>query len=124
MVPTYLSSFFLVIFCASVASRLSIFQPSSVGVNLVKGQHSFSAFACFFFLSSVRFFAAAAPSGAQQWSYNLQASFSYLRVRGFSQLVRNESVYQNEALTIPHYYPPADEMNMTFDVSLELSLFV
>ena len=39
-------------------------------------------------------------------------------------LVRNESVYQNEALTIPHYYPPADEMIMTFDVSLELSLFV
>ena len=39
-------------------------------------------------------------------------------------LVRNENVYQNEALTIPHYYPPADEMNMTFDVSLELSLFV
>ena len=40
-------------------------------------------------------------------------------------LVRNENVYQNnEALTIAHYYPPADEMNMTFDVSLELSLFV
>ena len=39
-------------------------------------------------------------------------------------LVRNESVYQNEVLTIPHYYPPADEMNMMFDVSLELSLFV
>jgi hypothetical protein len=39
-------------------------------------------------------------------------------------LVRNENVYQNEALTIPHYYPPADEMNMMLDVSLELSLFV
>jgi hypothetical protein len=39
-------------------------------------------------------------------------------------LVRNENVYQNKALTIPHYYPPADEMNMMLDVSLELSLFV
>ena len=73
MVPTYSSSF-----CASVASLLWIFQPSSVGVNLVKGQNP--AFACFFFSSSVRLFAAAAPPGAQQWSaqgsaYPFEAAF-------------------------------------------------